>query len=145
MPVFSWGQSWDSFRDLERDMDRLLESVNLTFQGVRPGRQYPAINVHELPDAFLLTAELPATTPEDLELTITSGVLTISGRREEKEIAEERYRRQERPRGAWQRSLPVPERVQEDRLTAEFSDGVLTVHLPKAEETEPRQISVTEG
>lgn len=145
MPVFSWGQSWDPFRDLEREMDRLLESVNLTFQGVRPGRQYPAINVHELPDAFLLTAELPATTPEGLELTVAGGVLTISGNREEKLVAEERYRRQERPRGPWQRSLPIPERVQEDRLTAEFTDGVLTIHLPKAEEVQPRQIPVTEG
>ncbi len=144
MPVFRWGQSWDPFRDLEREVDRLLQSVNLTFQGVRAGRQYPAINVHETPDAFILTAELPATAPEDLELTIANGVLTLSGHRhDEAAVSEDRYRRQERPRGTWQRTLPVPERVQENNLTADFNNGVLLVHLPKAPQLEPRQIPVT--
>jgi len=144
MPVFRWGQSWDPFRDLEREVDRLLQSVNLTFQGVRAGRQYPAINVHETPDAFILTAELPSTAPEDLELTIANGVLTLSGHRhDDATVSEDRYRRQERPRGTWQRTLPVPERVQENNLTADFNNGVLLVHLPKAPQLEPRQIPVT--
>ena len=144
MAVFRLGQSWDPLRDLEREVDRLLQSVNLTFHGVRAGRKYPAVNLHESSDEYILTTELPATAPEDLELTLSNGLLTMSGqRRDEEEIPEERFRRQERPRGTWQRSLPIPERVQEERLSADFHNGVLVIRLPKAPQEEPRQIPIT--
>ena len=146
MAVFRWGHSWDAFRDLEREVDRLLQSVNLTFQGVRFGRQYPPVNLYELDDEFLLTAELPGTQAEDLELTISGGVLTLAGQRADLEnVPEDRFRRRERPRGSWQRSLTIPERVRENELSAEFNNGVLTIHLPKAAETKPRQIPVVDG
>ena len=72
MAVFRWGQSWDAFQDLEREVDRLLQSVNLTFQGLRFGRQYPPVNLYELPNEYLLTAELPGTRGEDLDLTVAA-------------------------------------------------------------------------
>lgn len=145
MPVFRFGQTWDAFRDLEREVDRLLSGVNLTLGGVRLGRQFPAMNLYELPDEYLITAELPGTRVEDLELTIADGVLTMKGRRDAPEgIPEERFRRQERFRGVWQRSVSVPDRVQEDRLTAEFHHGILKIHLPRAAASTPRQIMVTE-
>ena len=144
MAVFRLGQSWDPLRDLEREVDRLLQSVDLTFHGVRPGRKYPAVNVHESGSEYILTAELPATAPEELELTIANGVLTMTGnRRDEVEIPEERFRRQERPRGTWQRALPLPERIQEDQLSSDFHNGVLVVRLPKAPQEAPRQIPIT--
>lgn len=146
MAVFRWGHSWEAFRDLEREVDRLMQGVNLSIQGVRIGRQYPAVNLYELEDEFLLTSELPATRPEDLELTVAGGILTIKGTRaDHAEIPEERFRRQERPQGPWQRSLSLPERVQEENLTAEFNHGVLRIHLPKAAETQPRRIPVSDG
>ena len=144
MAVFRLGQSWDPLRDLEREVDRLLQNVNLTFHGVRSGRKYPAVNLHESADEYILTAELPATVPEELELTISNGLLTMSGqRRDEEEIPAERFRRQERPQGTWQRSLPVPERIREDQLTADFHNGVLVVRLPTAPPEEPRQIEIS--
>lgn len=146
MPVFRLGQTWDAFRDLEREVDRLFRGVNLTFQGIRFGRQFPAINVYELDDEFLLTAELPGTRSEDLEITIAGGVLRIKGRRGEQEGAsEDRYRRQERFRGEWERSLTIPERVREEDLSADFTHGILRIHLPKAAAVKPRQIRVAEG
>ena len=145
MPVFRWGHTWDPFRDLEREVDQLLANVSL-FHGIRFGRQYPAINVYEHEDELILTAELPGTRPEDLEVLISGGVLTLKGKRSAPEgIADDRYRRQERPRGNWQRSLPLPAHIQEDQLAAEFSNGVLCVRLPKAKATLPRQIPVTNG
>lgn len=146
MPVFRWGHSWNPFRDLEREVDRLLQSVNFTFQGVRIGRQYPPVNVYELDNEFLLTAELPATRPEDLELTISGGILTLKGKRSDLDgVPEDRFRRQERPQGAWQRSLTIPERVREDELTAEFTNGILKIRLPKAAEGTARTIPVSDG
>ena len=57
MAVFRWGHSWDAFHDLEREVDRLLQSVNLTFQGLRFGRQYPPVNLYELPEEYLIIAQ----------------------------------------------------------------------------------------
>jgi HSP20 family protein len=147
MAVFRWGQSWNhALGDLEREVDRLLRGVNLSLQGVRFGRQYPALNLYELPDEFLLTAELPGTRSEDLELTVAGGILTLSGKRNDlADVPEHRFRRTERFHGAWQRSVTIPDRVRDDDMTAEFSHGVLKIHLPKAEPTRARQIPVAEG
>ncbi len=146
MPLFRWGQTWDAFRDLEREMDRLFHSVNLTFQGLRLGRQYPLVNLYELDDEYLLTAELPGTRTEDLELTVAGGILTLKGKRHDPDgIADDSFRRHERFRGSWQRSLSIPDRVREEELSAEFHDGILRVRLPKADELTARQIPVVEG
>jgi HSP20 family protein len=146
MPVFRWGQTWHAFHDLEREVDRLLSSVNLTLHGIRLRRQYPAVNLYELDHEFLLTAEVAGTRREDLEVTIAGGILTIKGKRGDVEgVPEDRFRRHERFHGAWQRSLTIPDRVQEGRLSAEFNHGILKIHLPKAEAVAPRQIPVAEG
>jgi HSP20 family protein len=146
MPVFRWGHSWNTFRDLEREVDRLLQGVTLAFPGVRLGQPYPAMNLYEREHEFLLTAELPGVRSEDLELTIVGGMLTIKGSRNDSpEIPEERFRRGERFRGSWQRTIPIPDRVKQEELTAEFHNGILKIHLPKAEEVSPRQIPVVEG
>lgn len=146
MPLFRFGQNWDPFDDLEREVDRLLRSVNLTFQGFRVGRQYPAVNLFELKNEYILTAELPGTRIEDLELTIAGGILTLKGRRDDSpDVPEHRFRRSERFHGEWQRALSLPERIREEDLAATFTDGVLKVRLPKGAQTPPRQIAVTDG
>jgi len=145
MPVFRWGNAFDAIRDLEREMDRWLRSVNFTMEGVRAGRAYPAVNIYELDDEFLLTAELPGARVEDLELSVSGGVVTLRGARgAETDVNEERFRRSERPRGVWERTLTLPARVREDDLHAELTNGVLRLHLPKAPSTQARQIRVVE-
>lgn len=151
MPRFRWGRTFGALQDLEREMDRLLQSVNFTFQGVRARRQYPAVNIYETEDEYLLTAELPGTHPDDLELSVASGMLTMKGKRtdvredDENLVPEDNYRRRERQIGSWERSLTLPERVQEEKMEAEFVDGSLCLHLPKVEEQKPRQIPVFGG
>lgn len=146
MAVFRWGQAWDPFHDLEREVDQLLASVSLSFSGIRFGRQYPAVNVYDLNDQLLLTAELPGTRPEDLEVFVADGMLTLRGKRTGADgVPDERYRRQERLRGNWERSLTLPERIQEAQMSAEFTNGILKVRLPKAPATIPRQIPVADG
>jgi HSP20 family protein len=145
MAVFRWGHAWDPFHDLEREVDRLLAGVSLTFQGVRFGRHYPPVNVYDCDAELLITTEIPGVKAEDLELTVADGVLTMRGKRSGTEgVPDERYRRQERARGGWQRALSLPERIQEDLMTAEFTNGILKIHLPKAPSTQPRQIPISE-
>ena len=146
MPVFRWGHSWDAFKDLEREVDRILSGVNFSLNGIRLGRQYPPVNLYEDEEEYLLTAELPGINIEDLELTISSGILTMKGSRKfPEEVPEHSFRRQERFQGEWQRSFSIPDRVNEDALSADFNDGILKIHLPKAEEVKTIQIPVTEG
>lgn len=146
MPVFRWGENWNPFRNLEREVEELLQNVNFSVTGIRLGRQYPPVNLYELAEEFVLTAEIPGTRSDELELTISGTVLTIKGKRTDPEgIPEECFRRQERFRGNWQRSLSIPDRVKTDELTAEFNHGVLRIHLPKADAGQPRQIPVIDN
>lgn len=150
MPIFRWDQSWSPLRDLEREVDRLIQGVEFTVQGIRMPRQYPAVNIFELEHEFLITAELPGMQVQDLELTIANGVLTLKGHRDSpvadnRDIPEERFRRRERTFGDWQRSISIPDRISDEQLSAEFNDGVLKIHLPKLEEELPRQIPVSSG
>ncbi len=146
MAVFRWGQPWDPFRDLEREVDRLLATVSLSMQGLRFGRQFPPVNLFALEGEFLLTAELPGVKGEDLEITVANGVLTIKGRRTGPDgVPDERYRRQERARGAWERSFSLPERVEEEQISSDLTNGILTIRLPRAPSPQPRQIKVLDG
>jgi len=146
MTVFRWGQHWHPFHDLEREVEGLLKRVNASIHGLRFGRQFPAVNLYELKDEFLLTAELPGITPDCLEITIAGGILTLKGERKVPEDCEvDRFRRRERYCGSWQRSLNLPEKIQEEKLAAEFNNGILRIHLPRAEEIKPRRIPVIEG
>ena len=144
MPLFRFGQTWSPLRDLEQEVDGLLRSVNLTFHNLRVGRQYPPVNLYELADEYILTAELPGMKAEELELAVASGVLTLAGRRDAAaDVPEHCFRRSERFRGVWQRAFSLPDRVQEDALTASFTDGVLKVRLPKGQALPPRHIPIS--
>ena len=145
MPVFRWGTFNDTFRDLEQEVDRLLEGVNLTFQGVRLSRRYPLLNLYELEDCYVLTAEIPGAKADDIEITVAGGILSLKGVRDiPDEAPEDSYRRCERFRGQWQRSVSLPQRVDEEKLQADFSNGVLKITLHKSEDVEARHIRVVE-
>ena len=146
MAVFRWGSSMDAFRDLEREMDRWLRSMNISMEGLRIGRQYPPVNIYELDEEFLLTAEVPGTNTDDVEINVADGMVTIRGNRNDAaSIPEDHFRRCERPRGPWERVLALPDRVQEDKLHAELTHGVLTLHLPKSPPSEIRQIPIVDS
>jgi len=141
MAVFRWGHAFDAFRDLEREVDRLMRS--LTLEGFRVGRPFPAVNIYDLEEEFLLTAQLPGVSADELELSVAGGVLTMSGTRARATgVPEESYRRTERPAGGWERSFHLPDRVLDDEMTAELNHGILMLHFPKAPVAKPRQIPV---
>jgi HSP20 family protein len=141
MAVFRWGHAYDAFRDFEREVDRLMRS--LTLEGFRLGRPFPAVNIYELEEEFLLTAQLPGVTAADLELNVAGGVVTMAGSRGSADnVPEERYRRTERPVGKWERTFHLPVKVRDEDMSAELNNGLLRLHIPKAPPTEPRQIPV---
>ncbi len=132
----------DPFQDLEREMGRLLQTFqpwgSLRWPGV-----FPLINVYELPERFVVQAEVPGIAAEEIDLSLTGQTLTLRGDRKRPEgVSDEAYRRQERPFGRWSRSVSLPERIDAQGVTAECAQGVLTVTLPKLEDARPRQINV---
>jgi HSP20 family protein len=140
----------DSLKELE-NMSQRLNGV-LRGRGVpREDREeamaladwVPMVDVVETDSEFLLHAELPGVEKKNVKLSIERGVLTLTGQREQdKEGKGIRYHRVERAYGRFARSYTMPELVDEQKLTAEFRNGVLTVHLPKSEKAKPKSIEV---
>ncbi len=143
MSTMNWQRRWDPFRDFQREVGRLFESLE-PVEHWRVARGVPPINLYDTGDGYVLTAILPGIGPEEVDLSITGETLTIRGDRKRAEgISDESYRRQERQFGRWTRTITLPDRVNSANVSASFAHGVLTVTLPKAEEAKPRQISVS--
>lgn len=133
---------WDPFREFHREVGRIFETLG-TPRAWR-ARVYPALNLYETDDAFLVAVEAPGMDAGAFDLSLVGETLTLRGERTHpKGFSEESYRRQERPFGCWSRSLALPGRVDGTRVAAHYADGVLTITLPKVEELRPRQIAVT--
>jgi HSP20 family protein len=141
-------------RDPFREMLTLREAMNRLFEEslVWPTRTWPssaaaglaiAVDMHETEDDVVITADLPGLKPEDVDISITENALSMKGEfrsEEEGERGDVHFR--ERRYGAFQRSIALPDAIDADGAQAEFEDGVLTVTLPKTEETKPRRIEV---
>jgi HSP20 family protein len=103
----------------------------------------PVVDVMETEEDFQIRAELPGVDKKDVKLSVENGVLMISGHREqEKEEKGKRYHKIERSYGSFARSFTMPDIVDEQKVTAEFKNGVLTVRLPKSEKARPKSIEV---
>jgi len=104
----------------------------------------PAIDVQETEGEYLVKADLPEVPKADVKVGLDRGILTIEGeRKQEKEEKGKKYHRVERTFGKFVRRLNVPSEVDEQKIAAEFKEGVLTVHLPKTPTAKPRSIDVT--
>ena len=135
--------------DLSMRADEMMRSTFPDFPELMSDR-FPAMNLSESKDEFTITAELPGMQEKDVTVEYCDGVLTIRGekeREEKKEEDERKYFLWERTFGSFQRSLPFPGGIAEDKISAGFKNGVLTVHVPKAEEasSSTRTIPVTPG
>ena len=143
MSGLHWQRRWDPFREFQREVGRLFESLEPA-QHWRVARGVPPINLYDAGEKYILTAQLPGVGPDEVDLSITGETLTMRGDRKRPEgVSEESYRRQERQFGRWARTVTLPDRVEADKVAASFRNGILTVNLPKSEAAKPRQINVT--
>lgn len=127
---------WDPFRDLLTIQHR-LERLSTGPQGWTP-----AVDLCETATAFILTAELPGVTREQIRLDIRDGRLTLQGRREAR-VSCEQYHQVERGHGEFSRSFALPQAVDSTNISADMRDGVLTIIVPKAPEAGPRRVEVS--
>ena len=112
--------------------------------GTDRGAQWaPLVDISEDDKEYLIKAELPEVKKEDVKVTAEEGTLTIMGERKfEKEEKGKKYHRVERSYGSFGRSFTFPDDASPDKVSAEFKDGMLTVHLAKTEKAKPQQIEV---
>jgi HSP20 family protein len=129
--------TWDPFREvgaLRREMDRLMSRLEATEPRQLDGPWTPTSDIVETDDAFVVTAELPGVSDEDIEIAVQDGYLTIRGSRErEHQVSEERYHRLERSYGDFMRGFRIPEGVNEDEISAGVAYGVLKITMPKGD------------
>ena len=108
------------------------------------GGWFPAVDVYEDKDTLQVKAELAGLKKEDIQISLEDGSLTLSGERKQEQKQENgQVYRSERWEGRFHRSISLPCRVDAEKITATYNEGVLTVTLPKAEEAKPKQIPIT--
>jgi HSP20 family protein len=142
---------WEPFREL----DDLRARLNTLFGGqkqlpVQGGREsmtvadwVPPVDISETDEEYLIKAELPEIRKEDVSVTVQDGVLAIRGeRRHETETKGQRYHRLERSYGVFMRRFTLPDGVDDQKLQAEFKDGMLRLHLPKSAKAQSRALEV---
>jgi HSP20 family protein len=104
----------------------------------------PSVDIYETPNELVVKADLPDVNEKDIDVRVENNLLTIRGERKfEKSVSEENYLRVERTYGSFSRSFSLPNTVNPEAIGAEYKNGVLTVTLPKREESKPRQVKVT--
>ena len=128
-----------------REVDRLFDAF-FGAEGEQGRRWVPPVDLVEAEDHFVLKADLPGLSEEDVSIEVQDGALTISGERAaEHESRERGWYRIERSFGSFNRSLTLPEGVDPDGITAKFDRGVLEVHIPKPEQRKPRRVQISAG
>ena len=128
---------------LRREIDRLFDDFLPAFSSNTPPGWSPALDVAETDEAYLARFDLPGIAPDDVEVHFEDGVLTVRGERSHRESeASEGLLRSERSFGSFYRSIRLPRDTNAGGVEATFEEGVLTVHVPKAEASRPRRIEV---
>ena len=140
MSLVRWAPMWDPFEEMEEAMGRLPALSNM---GQMQKGFVPAMDVYQTDKAVMVETPLAGVRPEDVEVTVEKGVLTVKGEsKKEHEIDEKDYYRKEVRSGSFFRQLALPTPVMEDKVAAEFADGILKITCPKAQPTVAKKIAV---
>ena len=142
--------SLNPFKDrdeLENRLATMLAAREVTGNGGKEAltvaQWSPLVDITEDEKEYLIKAELPEMKKEDVRLTVENDVLAISGERKfEKEEKGRKYHRVERAYGSFVRTFSLPEDADGSKVTADFKDGMLQVHLPKSEKAKPKAIEI---
>ncbi len=146
MTLVRWNP-WTDLTSLQDQMDQLMTQIfgsDVRVPESGPGSMTLPVDVRQTDTEFIVEASIPGFKPEDVEITVDNGILTIQGEMlEEKEEKKGEYVRRERRRGSFSRTLQLPSEVREDDVRATFENGILTVELPRQEKAHPKRVPVT--
>jgi HSP20 family protein len=138
-------QPWNSIEQLRREMGRMLEGQSSTEEtsNIATSDWVPAVDIKETDKEFIIHADIPGVDPDDIDVHMEDGMLTIKGERES-ETKENRdgYKRVERHRGTFYRRFSLPDTANAEKISAKSKNGVLEITIPKQEKAQPRKIQV---
>lgn len=141
-----WNPPFNRLASLREEMNRILDGSLAAFTSGNVGLfggWSPAVDVVQDKDNVFVKAELPGMKKEDIDISFEDGILTICGeRKEEAEVREGEAYRSERFFGKFHRTVSLPTKVDAEKISAAYKDGILTVQLPKAAEAKAKQIDV---
>ena len=135
----------NTIEQLRREMGRMFEGIPAVDEGsnIATSDWIPAVDIQENTKEFIIHADIPGVDPNDIDVHMEDGTLTIKGERES-ESKEERdgYKRVERKRGSFYRRFSLPDTANADKISAKSKNGVLEISIPKQERAQPRKIEV---
>ena len=147
MALMKWRPFGSGLLEVQEEMDKVFDQffsrspARLSWNG--NGGWHPVVDISENKEGFVVTAELPGLTQDDVHVSLTDNTLTVKGvKKQEKKVEEANYHRLERSYGSFQRTFAISADVEADKIKASFKNGVLTVELPKSEKAKPKEIDI---
>lgn len=133
-------EPWGLLSQLQRELERAHEGNG----SIATAEWAPAVDIKEESDKFVLHADIPGVKPEDIEVSMEDGVLTIKGEKKtEAKTEKEHYKRVERTYGSFYRRFSLPDTADPNAISAKAKNGVLELIIPKREAVQPKKINVT--
>jgi HSP20 family protein len=143
---------WDPFKEIEKEMQELTDRFSRmltrwpgrsTRESLTVAEWSPSVDIAETDSEYVIKAEIPEVDKKDVKVTVQDGYLSIQGeRKQEKEEKGKRFHRVERAYGSFLRSFELPDDVDQEKVKAEFKEGMLIVHLPKTEQAKAKTIEI---
>ncbi|SDH38095.1 Hsp20/alpha crystallin family protein [Nitrosomonas sp. Nm132] len=136
-------EPWGLLTQLQKELEQMRGDV--AREGSSATAEWvPAVDIKEASDKFVLHADLPGVKPEEIDISMENGVLTIKGEKKtEAKTEKEGYKRVERTYGSFYRRFSLPDTANPDAISAVSKHGVLEIVIPKRESVQPKKISVT--
>ncbi|PIW69019.1 MAG: hypothetical protein COW08_09395 [Ignavibacteriales bacterium CG12_big_fil_rev_8_21_14_0_65_30_8] len=149
MTLVKWNPTRDLF-NLEKEFNKIFSTFGDKFGISRADEEAyenaiwsPLADISEDEDKYTVKMDLPGIDKKDVKLSFADGQISISGeRKQEGEEKNTKYHRVERVYGKYYRSFSLPNKIKEDKIDAQFSNGQLTITIPKADEVKPKQIEI---
>lgn len=137
-------EPWTLFNELSKELSRIYEGQSGTDSSALATSDWvPAVDIREEPEHYVIDADLPGVRPEDIEINMDHGMLTIKGSRAaQSHESGPHYKRTERASGTFYRRFSLPDTADAERISARSELGVLQVTIPKQEKLQPRRIKV---
>lgn len=135
-------EPWNILSQLQKELERAYEGDNASGR-VATAEWAPAVDIKEDEDKFVIQADLPGVKPEDIDISMENGVLTIKGEKStEAKTEKENYKRVERTYGSFYRRFSLPDTANAEAISAKSRHGVLEIVIPKREAVKPKKINV---
>lgn len=136
-------EPWSLFDEMRRELERAIERRSGEESNVATSDWVPAVDIREDADSFTIVADIPGVDPQDIEVHMENGILTIRGDKESEDKQEkDGYKRVEHSYGSFYRRFSLPDTADPESISANSNHGVLEVRIGKQQKVQPRKIEV---